>query len=82
MDPAAYLLLEGSAFTVPVNPVAFRILATSNIFPLKDFDTWEVTATKTNPALKTFFQEAYGWRLTAIELCSTTGHNGYTNNTL
>jgi hypothetical protein len=37
---------------------AICILATSNIFPLKEFDTWETTATKTYPALKMFFQEA------------------------
>jgi hypothetical protein len=54
----------------------------SNIFPLKEFDTWEETATKTYPALKMFFHEAYGWRLTAIELRNTTGQNGYTNNTI
>ncbi len=59
---------------------AIRILATSNIFPLKEFNTWEATATKTYPALKTFFQEAYGRRLTAIELRNTMGQNGYTNN--
>ena len=34
---------------------AIRVLATSNVFPLKEFDTWEATATKTYPALKTFF---------------------------
>jgi hypothetical protein len=59
---------------------AIQILATSNVFPLKEFDTWEATATKTYPALKTFFQEAYGRRLTAIKLRNTTGQNGYTNN--
>ena len=61
---------------------AVRILATSNIFPLKEFDTWEATAHKTYPALKTFFHEAYGRRLTAIELRNTAGQNGYTNNTI
>jgi hypothetical protein len=61
---------------------AIRILATSNIFPLKEFNTWEATATKTYPALKTFFQEAYGRRLTDIKLRNTTGQNGYTNNTI
>jgi hypothetical protein len=61
---------------------AIRILATANIFPLKEFDTWDATAMKTYPALKTFFHEAYGRRLTAIELRSTTGQNGYTNNTI
>ena len=61
---------------------AIRILATSNIFPLKEFDSWEATAAKTYPALKTFFQEAYGRRLTAMELRATTGQAGYTNNTI
>ncbi len=37
-------------------------------------------ATKTYPALKTFFQEAYGRHLMAIKLRNTTGQNGYTNN--
>jgi hypothetical protein len=31
---------------------AVRILTTSNISPLKEFDTWEAMATKTYPALK------------------------------
>ncbi len=61
---------------------AIRILATSNIFPLKEFDTWETTATKTYLALKTFFQEAFRRRLTAIELRTTAGQHGYTNNTI
>jgi hypothetical protein len=61
---------------------AIRILATSNIFPLKEFDAWEATAAKTYPALKTIFHEAYGCRLTAVELCTTTGQTGYTNNTI
>ncbi len=61
---------------------AICILAMSNIFPLKEFDMWETTATKMYPALKTFFQEAYGHRLTAIELRTTAGQHGYTNNTI
>ncbi len=61
---------------------AIRVLPTSNIFPLKEFDTWETTITKTYPALKTFFQEAYGRSLTAIKLCTTAGQHGYTNNTI
>jgi hypothetical protein len=61
---------------------AIRILAMSNIFPLKEFDTWETTATKTYPALKTFFQEVYRRRLMAIELRTTAGQHGYTNNTI
>jgi hypothetical protein len=61
---------------------AIRILAMSNIFPLKEFDTWEAKAAKMYPALKTFFHEAYGHRLPAIELRTTTGQMGYTNNTI
>ena len=52
---------------------AVRILIQSNIFPLKEFDTWEATAQKTYPALKTFMHEAYGRRLTALTLRSTSG---------
>jgi hypothetical protein len=54
-----------------------RILFQANIFPLKEFDMWEASATKTCPALKKFFYEAYGQRLTAMALCSTSGKNGY-----
>ena len=38
---------------------AVRLLQQSGIFPLKEFDTWDVTTIKTYPALKTFIQEAY-----------------------
>ena len=55
---------------------AIHILAASNIFPLKEFDNLEAMATKIYPALKTFFQEAYGRRLTAMELRATTGQAG------
>jgi hypothetical protein len=56
-----------------------QILIQSNIFPLKEFDTWEATAQKTYPSLKTFMHEAYGRRLTAMALHSTSGQNGYSN---
>ncbi len=46
------------------------ILFQANIFPLKKFDTWEASATKTHPTLKTFFHEAYGQCLTAMALRS------------
>jgi hypothetical protein len=59
-----------------------RILIQLNIFPLKEFDTWEATAQKTYPALKTFMHEAYGCRLTAMALRSTSGQNGYSNQTM
>ena len=61
---------------------AVRILVQSNIFPLKEFDTWEATAQKTYPALKMFMHEAYERRLTAMALRSTSGQNGYSNQTM
>ncbi len=56
---------------------AVCILLQANIFPLKEFDTWELLATKTYPALKKLFHEAYGQHLTAMALHSTSGQNGY-----
>ncbi len=61
---------------------AVCILVTSNMFPLKEFDVWEAMANKMYPALKTFFHEAYGQPLTALELCSTSGQNGYASQTM
>ncbi len=61
---------------------AVRILIQLNIFPLKEFGTWEATAQKTYPALKTFMHEAYGHRLTAMVLRSTSGQNRYSNQTM
>jgi hypothetical protein len=57
--------------------IAVRILVQLNIFPLKEFDTWEAIAAKTYPALKMFIQEAYGQQLAAIKLRNTSGQNGY-----
>ncbi len=37
---------------------------------------------RTYPALKTFIHAAYGHRLTAMALCSTSGQNGYANQTI
>ena len=61
---------------------AVRILIQANIFPLKEFDTWEAMTPKTYPALKTFIHEAYSRRLTAMALCSTSGQNGYAHQTI
>jgi hypothetical protein len=61
---------------------AICILFQANIFPLKEFDMWEASATKTYPALNTFFHEAYGQRLTAMALHSTSGQNGYVTQTI
>jgi hypothetical protein len=47
---------------------ALRLLMQSNIFPLKEFDTWETITPKTYPALKMFIHEAYTCCLTAMQL--------------
>ena len=47
---------------------AVRILIQSNLFPLKEFDTWEAITPKSYPALKTFIHEAYGPCLTTMAL--------------
>ncbi len=52
------------------------------MFPLKEFDVWEAMANKTYPALKTFSSKAYGRHLTALELCSMSGQNGYASQTI
>jgi hypothetical protein len=50
---------------------AVCILFQVNTFPLKQFDTWEASAIKTYPTLKTFFHEAHMQHLTAIPLHCT-----------
>ncbi len=52
---------------------AVRLLMQSNIFPLKEFDTWETITPKTYPALKTFIHKAYTCRLMAMQLHNTVG---------
>jgi hypothetical protein len=59
-----------------------RILLQANIFPLKEFDAWDAVTSKSYPTLKTFIHAAYGCRLTALALCSTSGQNGYANQTM
>jgi hypothetical protein len=61
---------------------AVRILLQANIFPLKEFEAWEAVTPKTYVALKTFIHAAYGRRLTALALCSTSGQNRYANQTI
>ncbi len=58
---------------------AVCILIGSNLLPTKEFDTWEALPIKTWATLKTFFQAAYGRRLTSLAMRSTTGQNGYAN---
>jgi hypothetical protein len=52
------------------------------MLPLKEFDVWKAMANKMYPALKTFFDKAYGQRLMALELRSMSGQNGYTSQTM
>jgi hypothetical protein len=59
-----------------------RILLQANIFPLKEFDAWDAVTPKSYPTLKTFIHVAYGRRLTALALHSTSGQNGYANQTI
>jgi hypothetical protein len=59
-----------------------RILLQANIFLLKEFDAWDAVTLKSYPTLKTFIHAAYGCRLTALALCSTSGQNGYANQTM
>jgi hypothetical protein len=61
---------------------AVRILLQANIFPLKEFDAWDAVTPKTYSALTTFIHVAYGRCLTALALCSTSGQNGYANETI
>jgi hypothetical protein len=58
------------------------ILLQANIFPLKEFGTWDAVTLKSYPTLKTFIHAAYGRRLTALVLRSTSGQNGYANQTM
>ncbi len=58
---------------------AMRIFLQANVFPLKEFDTWDAVTPKSYPTLKTFIHAAYGRRLTALALRSTSSQNGYAN---
>ncbi len=59
---------------------AIRLLMALGIFPLKEFDTWEVLPIITYPILKTFVHEAYTRHLMSIQLCNTAGQQGYMQN--
>ncbi len=49
---------------------------------MKECNAWEAVTSKSYPTLKTFIHAAYGCRLTALAICSTSGHNGYANQTM
>ncbi len=59
---------------------AVRLLMQSNIFPLKEFNTWETITPKTYPALKMFIHKAYTCCLMAMQLCNTGSLQGYAPN--
>jgi hypothetical protein len=61
---------------------AVRILLQANIFQLKEFGAWDAVTPKSYSTLKTFIHAAYGRRLTALALCSTSGQNRYSNQTM
>ncbi len=65
-----------------INANAVRILLQANIFPLKEFNAWDAVTPKTYLALKTFIHAAFGRHLTGLSLCSTSGQNGYANQTI
>jgi hypothetical protein len=62
-----------------INANAVHILLQANLFPLKEFNASDAVTPKSYPTLKTFIHAAYGCRLTALALRSTSGQNGYTN---
>jgi hypothetical protein len=49
-----------------------------NIFPAREFDTWEHTLVKTYPALKMLIHEVYTRCLNSMELRNTAAGLGYT----
>jgi hypothetical protein len=59
---------------------SLHLLMQSNIFPLKEFDTWERITPKKYPDLKTFIHKAYTHRLTVMQLRNTAGLQGYSPN--
>ncbi len=57
---------------------ALRLLMASNIFPVREFDTWENSLVKTYPALKTFIHVVYTHCLNLMELRNMAAVLGYT----
>jgi hypothetical protein len=49
-----------------------------NIFPAREFDTWEQSLVKMYPALKTFIHKVYTRHLNSMELQNTAAGLGYT----
>jgi hypothetical protein len=66
--------LAGDPYTqMQIMNMVVRILMQAQVLPSKEFDTWEQTAAKTYPGLKTFIHEAYTRRLQSLALRTTTG---------
>jgi hypothetical protein len=72
--------MSGYSHTKQIISNTVRLLMASGIFPLKQFDTWDVLPNKTYPILKTFVHEAYTRRLTSIQLRNMAGQQGYVQN--
>jgi hypothetical protein len=57
---------------------ALHFLMASNIFSVREFDTWEQSTVKTYLAMKTFIHKAYTHRLNSMELQNMAAGLGYT----
>jgi hypothetical protein len=57
---------------------ALCLLMVSNIFLMREFNTWETMTVKTYPALKTFIHKVYSHHLNSMELQNTSSSLGYT----
>ncbi len=70
--------LAGDPFTpMQIMNTVMHILMQAQVLPLKKIDTWEQTAVKTYPGLKTFIHEAYTRCLQSLALRTMTGQQGY-----
>ncbi len=58
---------------------AVLVLRQANIFPVKDFDDWEMVQPKSWAIMKTYFHGAFTRRLNAISMNPTSGQHGYAN---
>jgi hypothetical protein len=54
-----------------------HLLLQSGIFPVEEFEDWEIAANKTWTLLKSFVHGAYQHHLVAISLCNTLAQQGY-----
>jgi hypothetical protein len=73
-------LAQDPYFNTQIINNTVSLLMQSNIFPLKEFNTWETITPKMYPALKTFIYEAYTLCLMVMQLHNTVGLQGYAPN--